>query len=188
MLQCVLSPFVGKNGVPLASIVPHLTQAFGDDSTVEILLRPRMPLVPASISEYAADPYQEGLDQDEEMDMPLSTAKSNENQDTNVYTEPMVSSSSIFKAERVSAAGSSALETHISATTTQAAPEVQPMSTNQRAPVVPSSAFMPVAAQQTSVVAQDTEMAEGSDDSSDAESVHLTMQLDSESESEEENP
>jgi pre-rRNA-processing protein RIX1 len=50
MLASVLNPFVGKNGKALASIVPHLTREFGHDDVAEILLRPRMPLLPSTTS------------------------------------------------------------------------------------------------------------------------------------------
>ena len=187
MLECVLNPFVGKNGAPLASIVPHLTQAYGHDSTVEILLRPRMPLVPATISRYVDETSPEELDQDEEMDVPTATTKEVADSLAETSSEPISSSTSIFRAETISAAGTSALETHISTTTLVPLEEVRTTtSTNQKIPVVPSSVFAPVAAPapQNSIVAQDTEMAEGSDGSSDDESVHLTMQLDSDSDSE----
>lgn len=47
MLASILNPFVGNNGKAIASILPHLTRAYPHDDIVEILLRPRLPLVPA---------------------------------------------------------------------------------------------------------------------------------------------
>lgn len=182
MLECVLNPFVGKNGAPLASIVPHLTQAFGHDSTVEILLRPRMPLVAASTSRYVDDGYteEEVDDQEEHMDISISTTKRGTSQelDLGASQEPSNPTASIFS---TSAAGNSALETHISTTTTTPP-------TTHIAPTVSSNVFAPVTApafaQQASDIAQDTAMTEDASDSSDAESVHLTMQLDTDSEPE----
>lgn len=48
MVACVLSPFVGKNGKTVASILPHLSRYFPNEDIVETLLRPRMPLVPST--------------------------------------------------------------------------------------------------------------------------------------------
>lgn len=187
MLECVLNTFVGKNGAPLPSIVPHLTQAFAHDSTVEILLRPRMPLIPASTTRYNNDSYQQEVDPNEEMEIPRSSAKSDlvnlPGSAAHEATEP-----SIFKLGSTEASKASAVESHAPTTISEATPE-ESMATNQKIPVVPSSAFLPSYAPQaqTSIAAQDTEMAEGSDDEdSDAGSVHLTMQLDSESDSDEE--
>ena len=48
MIAGIVNPFVGRNGKPLTSILPHLTRAFPHDETVELLLRPRMPLLPST--------------------------------------------------------------------------------------------------------------------------------------------
>jgi hypothetical protein len=47
MLASILNPFIGKNGRAMTSILPHLTREFSHDDILEILLRPRMPLLPA---------------------------------------------------------------------------------------------------------------------------------------------
>jgi len=185
MLECVLKPFVGKNGAPLASIVPHLTQAYGYDSTVEILLRPRMPLVPASTTRYVSEANEE-VSEDEDMENPMATRPVEEGQVQEAPQEETSNSSSIFRTESTSASATSAIQPHIPAAVPSIAPEAQSTYANRLAPVVASSVFAPVSAQPVSTLPQDTEMAEGLDESSDAESVHLTMQLDSESDSDEE--
>jgi pre-rRNA-processing protein RIX1 len=43
ILASVLTPFTGKNGKCLPSILPHLCREFPDDPAVEALLRPRLP-------------------------------------------------------------------------------------------------------------------------------------------------
>lgn len=45
MLASILNPFLGKNGKSITSIMPHMARQFKDDSIVELLLRPRLPLV-----------------------------------------------------------------------------------------------------------------------------------------------
>ncbi|KAH8645595.1 rRNA processing/ribosome biogenesis-domain-containing protein [Tricladium varicosporioides] len=49
MLASILNPFVGKNGKAMASILPHIAREFSNDNVVEILLRPRMPLLPTPV-------------------------------------------------------------------------------------------------------------------------------------------
>ncbi|TVY12803.1 Pre-rRNA-processing protein rix1 [Lachnellula arida] len=66
MLSSILNPFVGKNGKVLASVLPHLTRAFADDGVVEILLRPRMPLLPSAGTHLPTNDaiYEESEDED----------------------------------------------------------------------------------------------------------------------------
>lgn len=77
MLAGILNPFVGKNGKSLTSILPHLTRAFPHDATVEILLRPRMPLLPSTAGAHFYS--EEGAvleDEDEDMEMDTEHADS----------------------------------------------------------------------------------------------------------------
>jgi len=69
MLSSILNPFVGKNGKAMTSILPHLTREFPNEETTEILLRPRMPLVPST---GVRGLHEEGTtmgDEDEDMQM-----------------------------------------------------------------------------------------------------------------------
>ena len=45
MLASVLNPYLGKNGKPLPSILPHLCREFPIEPAVEALLRPRLPIL-----------------------------------------------------------------------------------------------------------------------------------------------
>ncbi|CAD6501752.1 BgTH12-02001 [Blumeria graminis f. sp. triticale] len=45
LLASILYPFIGKCSKPMASIIPHLSREFPSEYVTEILLRPRMPLL-----------------------------------------------------------------------------------------------------------------------------------------------
>lgn len=45
MLASVLNPYLGKNGKTLPSILPHLCREFPNDPDIEVLLRPRLPVL-----------------------------------------------------------------------------------------------------------------------------------------------
>jgi len=68
MLASILNPFVGKNGKAMASILPHLARKFAGDEVVEILLRPRMPLLPSPNTQLSNGEGVWDDDEDEEMD------------------------------------------------------------------------------------------------------------------------
>ncbi|RKF74497.1 putative arm repeat-containing protein [Golovinomyces cichoracearum] len=68
MLSCVLNPSTGQSEKEMTSILPHLTRAFASDDVVEVLLRPRMPqinLPNVKLFQYDAD---ENRSVEEEMD------------------------------------------------------------------------------------------------------------------------
>ncbi|KAB8299935.1 hypothetical protein EYC80_000177 [Monilinia laxa] len=67
MLASILNPFVGKNGKALASVLPHITRAFPNDDVVEILLRPRMPTIPARHNHAALNDLTEDLDVEDDI-------------------------------------------------------------------------------------------------------------------------
>lgn len=69
MLASILNPFVGKNGRAMASILPHLTREFPKDDVVEILLRPRMPLVSSAGMRVQSYDAQDLEEEDEEMEL-----------------------------------------------------------------------------------------------------------------------
>ena len=71
MVSSVLYPYIGKNGKAITSLLPHLARAFHDDSAVELLLRPHLPMVPSGITIL---PYEDGAsesvgNEDDDMEM-----------------------------------------------------------------------------------------------------------------------
>lgn len=68
MLASVLSPFLGRNGKSLPSILPHLSRAYPTDAAVEALLRPRLPVIRQSGPIMGA-PLEEELDEDDDVAM-----------------------------------------------------------------------------------------------------------------------
>ncbi|KFY09035.1 hypothetical protein V492_05677 [Pseudogymnoascus sp. VKM F-4246] len=68
MLASVLSPFLGRNGKSLPSILPHLCRAYPRDAAVEALLRPRLPVIRQTAPVMGA-PLEEELDEDDDVAM-----------------------------------------------------------------------------------------------------------------------
>ncbi|KFX93541.1 hypothetical protein O988_06761 [Pseudogymnoascus sp. VKM F-3808] len=68
MLASVLSPFLGRNGKSLPSILPHLCRAYPRDPAVEALLRPRLPVIRQSGPVMDA-PLEEELEEDDDVAM-----------------------------------------------------------------------------------------------------------------------
>jgi hypothetical protein len=205
MLASILNPFVGKNGKAMATVLPHLTRDFGQDMAVEVLLRPRMPLVPTSGARVLTEDGIQEESEDEDMEF----------NSINEVTQGLIQRNAPFHAQSVSehpglspvlapAARSTHLESsnvhsddaaavhsgylglgpakgvkpHVAASTefsfsqsshTSLAPELStPMD-----PAMPS--------RHSTTIAEDVKMDSG-DESSDDESVHLTMELDTDSE------
>jgi pre-rRNA-processing protein RIX1 len=79
MLASILNPFVGKNGKAMTSILPHLTRAFGDDDAVEILLRPRLPLLPSTSTRSFNEERAKEDSEDEDMDIHPEPGSTEEN-------------------------------------------------------------------------------------------------------------
>ncbi|KUJ19927.1 uncharacterized protein LY89DRAFT_716405 [Mollisia scopiformis] len=191
MLASVLNPFVGKNGKPMASILPHLTREFGYDATVEILLRPRMPLLPSTPTRPPVNDAvdEEPNDEDEDMLPPVDAPSTHQDLDGKATTRV------------VAPLGDSNPPNGPSALTTASLPRDAPSAFAFAEPTTPalnsiitksSSSF--VRTSQEAIA--DVDMvgagtagspnlgilgAEGEESSSD-ESVHLTMQLDTDSE------
>ncbi|TVY26396.1 Pre-rRNA-processing protein [Lachnellula hyalina] len=93
MLSSILNPFVGKNGKALASVLPHLTQAFGSDQIVEILLRPRMPLLPSAGARLPTNDaiHEESEDEDMGLQTKLNPIQGNLNEHNTLIDEHAVS-------------------------------------------------------------------------------------------------
>jgi hypothetical protein len=180
MLASILNPFVGKNGKAMTSILPHLTREFGNDDIVEILLRPRMPLLPSANTRFCPGEGMNETSEDEEMD---------------IYPEPdsreedtMQPTAATFLQDAVAVAARPGLGT---STETPDAHHTYLKSTvfgsHDSSLSVPTSGnkFMVETVNHPSLPKQDQidvnmDQDEGS---SGDESVHLTMQLDTDSDS-----
>lgn len=162
MLASILNPFVGKNGRALATILPHLTRDFAGDSTVEILLRPRMPLVAQGILHPSEDNIDDDED-DEEMDMnPTASPQQTFSPPPQAISQPGLSAASTYSVTQPAV--------------------VEPL----RTPSMPANYHTtPTTNMTAQPAAQPQDVMMEDDGSSDTdESVHLDMQLDTDSEDE----
>ncbi|KAI9646991.1 hypothetical protein NHQ30_004992 [Ciborinia camelliae] len=174
MLASILNPFVGKNGKALASVLPHITRAFPNDDSVEILLRPRMPMIPAKHSTSALNDLTEDLDTEDDImdsidEVPL--------------TNKSVDESDLLMSENDSRGIPGE---NFSTTLANGFPTTSTRQTEAPAPLPTLSQTLPESrplGQRT--MNTDTIMSYDDADDSDSDSdgsVHLTMQLDSDSE------
>ena len=196
MLAAILNPYVAKNGKSMASILPHLTRSFPNDEIVEILLRPRMPLVPSLgvglLGEEGAAHESEDEDEykEEDTDMDLDghnsggtnddvvsggsihlTGVSSTTQDTSMNHPGLSISTPSLSVASDTQHGFAAASSSFNESMNNQVLLPQP-----HAPLNPSQAA-------TAGTLVETKMTENDSDSDD-ESVHLTMQLDTDSESE----
>lgn len=164
MLASILNPFVGKNGRALATILPHLARDFPDDDVIEILLRPRMPLLPSksTLLPTTNSIVEESEDEDMELNaVPVSSHQEPEltpNQNSTVASYP----------------GLGPAQENL----------VSDFNASLQVPTFTSTYLSPPSQTIPSLQHQDVTMDQGDEDSSGDESVHLTMQLDTDSESE----
>ncbi|KAH6715386.1 rRNA processing/ribosome biogenesis-domain-containing protein [Leptodontidium sp. 2 PMI_412] len=177
MLASVLNPMFANNGAALPSILPHLSREFGHDAIVEILLRPRMPLVPSTATRTIANEAVGEESEDEDMELnPESTSIPNNNTSTPtpIHQDPFA----VVPQPGFGSATEIPQHTLLHHST---------FGTDSSSGAIPSMNGNFLGAKESSGVSQphydqaDDPMAQDSDDSDD-ESVHLTMQLDSESE------
>jgi pre-rRNA-processing protein RIX1 len=75
MLASILHPFPGKNCSSIASVTPYLIREFGHDAIIELLLRPRMPLVLAAGANHMSNHHTGDDFDDEDMDMHQEVAQ-----------------------------------------------------------------------------------------------------------------
>ena len=180
MLASILNPFVGKNGKAMTSILPHMTREFGHDDVVEILLRPRMPLLPSTspplFMEEEAKEASEGEDMEicaehtsvEEEERPSPTTSSQSVAAVAAIVHPGFGLSTTAVEPATSAFGShdSSLSVVQSLTT-----GLKPLNSFSTTSIAPKAQ-------------PDDEMDQDDESSGSAnESVHLTMQLDTDSDS-----
>ncbi|EPE30228.1 ARM repeat-containing protein [Glarea lozoyensis ATCC 20868] len=185
MVASILNPFVGRNGKALASILPHLTRQYGNDAEVEMLLRPRMPMIPSVGRQH--------LDLD--ADIQVDAVSYYDSEDIIVDEKNDFSLEGQHEQERPAS--------HPSTSGVDFAPQVQaPSYRNTMAAsdvfttAVPTISIPQIAVADSSfarVISEPSMEAKGQEDiamdlrgpeSSDDESVHLTMELDTDSESE----
>jgi len=185
MLASILNPFVGKNGRAMTSIVPHLTRQFGTDDVVEILLRPRLPLLPSTRTRMLMEEGVVEAREDDDMDI-YPVYRSTE--------EDILPTTSHFLQDTVAVAASDAPVAHpgvglpidvpddkashpyISAFGSHASSLPMPISGTKLMVTTVNHSLVPE--QDPSDVNMDQEH-----DYSGNESVHLTMQLDTDSDS-----
>lgn len=188
MLASILNPFVGKNGKAMATVLPHLTRDFGEDMAVEVLLRPRMPLLPSSgVRGEAGDTIDE-RSEDEDMDFNLNKADTIQPQPssyphTTVSNRPglaLTPEDTLHDVNHSVVHPEAIITSDLAALTSQnnfGHPSSNLLAAQTLAPAVTE---MPRRQNQPTIL-EDTKMESGGE-SSDDESVHLTMELDTDSE------
>ncbi|PBP20495.1 hypothetical protein BUE80_DR008611 [Diplocarpon rosae] len=173
MVASILNPTFAANGGILPSILPHLTRDFGHDAVVEILLRPRMPIVASSTTRATANEAVDGMSEDEDMIFhPGTSAQPN--------TEPMPAAA--YQAP-FAVPGQAGLGTAVDKPGPQPLAQHSTFSNHQSLMQVPSIGSSVMDSAQTSRVGPQAQALDHPmDQSSDDDSVHLTMQLDTDSE------
>jgi pre-rRNA-processing protein RIX1 len=192
MLASVVNPFVGKNGSAITSILPHAAREFYPSDVAEVLLRPRMPYIGATHDRMPEN--SEGLqdlDDDIEIEGNLgdpsvtdialagSTVESTRgDHDMEVHQGPLATwpENANPTAKSINAVSESHAIPRSFSTTENPRDNVGPVKFNYA-----STEERPI---HSTGGAGDEIMAEASDDSDD-ESVHLNMQLDTDSEASE---
>ncbi|PVH85604.1 hypothetical protein DL98DRAFT_511639 [Cadophora sp. DSE1049] len=176
MLASVLNPMFANNGSTLPSILPHLTREFGHDATVEILLRPRMPLVPSTATRSIVNETVDEESEDEDMGL---NAESTLIQNNDTSTSAPVPQDPFAVASQPGFGSSTDTPQrtllHHSTFGTNTSPGAIPsMNGNFMGATASSGVSQAQPDQPDESMAQD-------DDSSDDESVHLNMELDTDS-------
>ncbi|KAL3417538.1 hypothetical protein PVAG01_10548 [Phlyctema vagabunda] len=69
MLASIVNPFIGKRGKSLPTILPHLARQYPNDHAVEVLLRPRMPLVPSKATATLLEELEDTIEEETMMDV-----------------------------------------------------------------------------------------------------------------------
>ncbi|KAG9235389.1 rRNA processing/ribosome biogenesis-domain-containing protein [Amylocarpus encephaloides] len=179
MVASIVNPFVGKNGKAMASVLPHLSREFSDDDVVEVLLRPRMPVIPTSGSRSAQDvPNIESEDEDMELNENLQSIPEVQEQRSDLFAQPAICEQTGLgpRIQRTPANNSFAFQSDA----TTHSPVVESSSVT----IERTTTIKTVTGSTMTPKFDDDIIMDGGDGSSDEESVHLTMQLDTDSESE----
>ncbi|EKD17867.1 uncharacterized protein L3040_004405 [Drepanopeziza brunnea f. sp. 'multigermtubi'] len=179
MLASILNPAIARNGAALPSILPHLTREFGHDAVVEILLRPRMPVIPSTARHTSVDgAVDEGVE-DEEMNLhpdSTSTHQDSRSMPNSTHPDPFAASSQPGLGSATDMPVGQSSKHHSSFATSNLSSEVPSMGDHHL-----SATEVRQATHATPIEQTEDPMAEDNE-SSDDESVHLTMQLDTDSE------
>ncbi|CAG8981846.1 hypothetical protein HYALB_00013655 [Hymenoscyphus albidus] len=184
MLASILNPFVGKNGKAMASILPHLTREFPEDDVVEILLRPRMPLVSSGgLKGLSYDA--ENLDEEDE-DMGIGAEDEEERFEVERQIHGETTGHEVV--DNQPGLGFTKSQKDPFATGAKNGFSTSRSNTGVAAPSSAMVDHLFEASKKDSVAVsqagnEDVAM-DGGEESSDDESVHLTMQLDTDSEDE----
>ncbi|KAI1008108.1 hypothetical protein K3495_g122 [Podosphaera aphanis] len=64
MLACILNPFTGHSNMAMCSILPLLSRQFSPDDVVETFLRPRMPLLPLVTPKLSDDNHERNSEEE----------------------------------------------------------------------------------------------------------------------------
>lgn len=180
MLASILNPFTVKNGRALATMLPHLAREFPTDAVTEILLRPRMPLLPSTTGVLLVhDDVIGNMSEDE--DMQLSSEPQITYHDPTVTNDTEKSTVTQTTSAPMSHPGLGSQAAFPNNTTSFDTP--MPIPTTSHQFLAPGASLSRTDRQ--TLPHQDVTMDEA-DGSSDDESVHLTMQLDGDTEDEEE--
>ena len=178
MLASVLNPMFANNGAALPSILPHLTREFGHDAIVEILLRPRMPLVPSTATRSLVKDAVDEESEDENMDVNSESA-SIQNNTTSISAPVIQDPFAVASQPGLGSSTDTPQHTLLHHST---------FGTNTTMETIPSMNGNFMVGKESSGVSQaqqdqpDESMAQDDDDDdSDDESVHLNMELDTDS-------
>ena len=192
LLACIMTPFIGKDGRAISSVMPYAAREFADEAIIELLLRPRMPVALGNYSVREATAV-EAEDDDMGMYQESSEEQYESHGDTGMQELPAHEETDLGNSSKKPGFGdtrSSTSPSRHSAFSFSAAdhaplniPHVSSSSlslSRQISAVVdaPTHGLTTPAKQMDN---DDIKMDEESPDSSD-ESVHLTMELDTDSE------
>ncbi|KAH8821820.1 rRNA processing/ribosome biogenesis-domain-containing protein [Xylogone sp. PMI_703] len=192
MLAAILNPYLAKNGRSFPSLLPHLCRLTDDTNLTEVLLRPRMPLVPSASGTKLAETIDNealvgtpldplGVQSEPELLMPSRPEASNRAglgpSEAISHIETLSKSTEFTGSLSVDHAGTdhSVVQSQGSLVTAKL-PALPELPEEREAMVTSATSAVPMV---------DVHMGESAqDDDSDDESVHLTMQLDTDSDSE----
>jgi len=204
LLACIMTPFVGKDGRAISSIMPYATRGFADEPTLELLLRPRMPLLPASSGHVAVRESTNLELEDDDIAMRQGTpeGKYGSYTDTPTHAPPSPGGPDLpyNHAHTASAKIPSSQHGFGNTRRSESPPKHSGFSfaaTGHAPDFIPVSSSVSVSGRSSGGAGEDTRrymepsrqmerddiMDEGSPDSSD-ESVHLTMEMDTDPEDE----
>ncbi|RKF61410.1 putative arm repeat-containing protein [Erysiphe neolycopersici] len=178
MLASVLNPITGNCDREIPSILPYLTQAFASDNVVEILLRPRMPQLSLAEARLCHEDSQKDISMIEEMDYEHEASHLQcSMSEAEVSTKPPVTESMPDIDPPILNQASKVLDyerenNNQDALTSFSTSKISPSDIEIKGTKISSSKYekgLEISPEEST---------------SDDESVHLTMQLDTDSESE----